>query len=157
MKRVNECVTLASGIKSEFSVNEMSKTFTLRSQNVFFCDVIAIDKCVFTGSSLRRCDYLFLAYSKLNKVDRFEESKAYFIELKGDNVRSACEQLYNAIDKTKNEIFNFQIEAKVIGTKGFQPDIRNNDYYRKVRKLIRKEIGFHKVHKGNSFNHVELI
>ena len=126
MKRISECKTPESGVKSKFFVKEMGKTFTLNSKTIFYCEIVLIDKCVFTDSELRRCDYLFLVPSKEMRNERFDESKAFFIELKGDDVRSACEQLFNAIDKTRNDILNYDIEAKVIGTKGFQPDLRNN-------------------------------
>jgi hypothetical protein len=157
MKRINDCKTGESGFKSKFAVKEKGKTFCVTSNKEFYCGVVSIDDCIFAETDLRRCDYLFLIPSKHEKVEQFKSSKAIFVELKGDDVKSACEQLFNAIDKTKTQILNFDIEAKVIGTKNFHPDLRSNAYFRKVKKLIRKEIVFHKVHKANRFTHTETI
>ncbi len=157
MKSVNDCKIEESGFKSKFNVTENGKTFCLESNKNFYCNVVSIDKCVFDKSDLRRCDYLLLIPSKHETVKQFATSKAIYVELKGDDVKSACEQLYNAIDKTKAQILNFEIEAKVIGTKNFHPNLQGNEYLRKVKKLIGKEIDFHKVHKANRFTHIETI
>ena len=156
MKKIDECI-IESDIKKQFFVKEKGKVFKLECVENFYCEVISIDDCVFAESELRRCDYLFLVSGKNNKNERFGNSKAFYIELKGNNIRSACEQLYNAIVKTKTQILNHEIKAKVIGTKGFQPNMINNDFYRKVRKVIKREIEFHRVHKANGYMHTEVI
>jgi hypothetical protein len=157
MKSISDCKIAESGYKSKFTVKEEGKTFCITSNRDFYCDVISIDNCVFDKSELRRCDYLLLIPSKHEKVEQFKTSKAIYVELKGDDVKSACEQLYNAIDKTKAQILNVDIEAKVIGTKNFHPNLQSNTYFRKVKMLIRKEIVFHKVHRANRFTYTETI
>jgi hypothetical protein len=157
MKSISDCKIGESGFKSKFTISEKGKTFCIASNKDFYCDVISIDDCVFDKSELRRCDYLLLIPAKHEKVEQFKISKAIYVELKGDDVKSACEQLYNAIDKTKAQILNVDIEAKVIGTKNFHPNLQSNAYFRKVKILIRKEIVFHKVHKANRFTHTETI
>jgi len=157
VKSIKQCI-IEEGTKKKFFQRESGKTFTLFSNKKFKCKIIDIDNCCFKGVALRRCDFLFL----VAKDDQpagvfFEKNKAFFVELKGDNITSACEQLYNAIDKTKVEIPIYTIEAKVIGTKGFQPNIQNNEYFRKVKKLIKREIDFHKVGRYNGYNHIENI
>ncbi len=156
MKAIKECVE-EDGVKKIFLRKEKGKTFLLQSNEIFNCQIIAIDSCVFEKINLRRSDYLFLISAKSKANVRFKSSMAFYIELKGDDVKSACEQLYNAIDKTKSEILNYEIQAKVIGTKGFQPNIKNNEFYRKVKRLIKKEIDFHKVHRGNGYQYNEVI
>lgn len=156
MQPINSCIE-ESEYKTEFSRREEGKTFTLHFNSPFYCNIVAIDKCVFKNVNLRRCDYLFLVPGKSKTKEINNLPKAYYIELKGDNVKSACEQLFNAIDMTKPQIPEYIIEAKVIGTKGFQPNILNNEYYRKIKRLIKKEITFHKVHKGNNFNYRENL
>lgn len=157
MKSISDCKIVESGFKSKFTVSEKGKTFCITSNKDFFCDVVSIDNCVFKTSDLRRCDYLFLIPAKHEDKKQFKTSKAIYVELKGDDVKSACEQLYNAIDKTKLQILNVDIEAKVIGTKNFHPNLQSNAYLRKVKTLIRKEIVFHKVHIGNKFTFIETI
>ena len=156
MKNINECVQ-ENDVKAIFSTKEMGKTFSLKSDSNFSCKIIAIDDCVFQNSELRRCDFLFLASKIVKNINRQDRLKAFYIELKGINIHDACEQLYNAIKQTKHEINNYSIEAKVISVKGFQPNILNNEYFRKVKKLIKKDIVFHKVHKGNNFTYTHII
>ncbi len=157
MKSISDCKIAESGFKSKFTVREKGKTFCITSNKDFYCDVISIDNCVFEKSDLRRCDYLLLIPTKHDNVEQFKISKAIYVELKGEDVKSACEQLYNAIDKTKAQLLSFDIEAKVIGTKNFHPNLQSNAYFRKVKKLIKNEIVFHKVHKANRFTYTEII
>jgi hypothetical protein len=153
MKTINECIE-ESGCRQRFSRKEESIQFELASEIPFDCEVILIDGCVFDDHSFRKCDYLFLASRK--KAKNMIKT-AFYVELKGEDQRVICEQLYNAIDRTRSQIPAFDIRAKAISTKGFQPDMRNSEYYRKVRRLIRKEIEFEKVHKGNNYTHTEHI
>ncbi len=157
MKLIDECI-VEDQVKDKFFQRENGKTFSLKSENEFRCKVVAIDECCFKGIEMRRCDFLFLVNHK-NQPEgiAFKESKAFYVELKGEDIESACEQLYNAIDRTKTQITNHVIIAKVVGTKGSQPEMKNGEYFRRVKKLIRREIDFHKVGKFNAFNHIETI
>jgi len=157
MKRIDECLDENSGFGLVFSKKEESTTFCLKHSEEFHCDIIKIDDCVFSGIEFRRCDFLFLVNGRNEQNKKFKKSRAIYVELKGKDIRSACEQLYNAIDRTKTQIPQFEIKAKVIGTKSFHPDIRTNSFYRKVKKLIRNEIEFHRVGKGNNYTHTEII
>jgi len=152
MKNLNDCKETGTG--ESFSKTEKRKTFVLQSNKKFACEVVDIDDCVLKEEEIRKCDWLFLVP---NKDGITNKPKAYYVELKGINIDEACEQLYNAIDRTKNQIPNFEIEARVISPKGPQPEITNSTYYRKVRRIIKKDIEFCKVHKGNNFTHVEKI
>jgi hypothetical protein len=153
MKTINECIE-DSGCRQRFSRKEESVQFELASEIPFDCKVIRIDGCVFDDHSFRKCDYLFLASRK--KAKHITKT-AYYVELKGEDHKVVCEQLYNSIDYTKTQILNFDIRAKVVSTKGFQPNMMNSEYFRKVKRLIRKEIEFEKVHKGNNYTHTEHI
>jgi hypothetical protein len=157
IKSINSCVKNEE-INSEFPEQENGKKFILKSASNFYCKVIDIDKCCFAKSGLRRCDFLFIVPKNIQPNDQlFTTSKAYYVELKGENIRSACEQLYNAIDRTKADLPNFSLKAKIISTQGFQPSIKTNDYFRRVRKLINNPIDIHKVGKFNANTHTELI
>ncbi len=150
MKNINDCIE-QNEYKKIFFRREESKAFLLKSDKEFLCKIVAVDNCVFQNSKLKRCDYLFL-------VDKKEfNSKAFYIELKGINIKHACEQLYNSIKLTRSQILKYEIEAKVISVKNFHPNLLNNEYFRKVKKLISREICFHKVHKGNNYTHTETL
>lgn len=147
--------------KKSFQRAEKGKKFTLNSEVDFYCEVVDIDGCYFVNQNFRRCDYLFFVPSSKNKKTKLNahlaRSLAYFVELKGGDIESACEQLYNAIDRMKRLLPNCNIIAKVIGTKGAHPEIRQNEYYMKVRRLIKGQIEFEKVNKKNGFNHIEVL
>jgi hypothetical protein len=158
MKNLNDCKEIKRG--KTFSKSEQGKTFVLCSDNEFDCHIVDIDHCVFeTSDAIRRCDLLFLVpvNKKENLHMKNENSKAFYVELKGGDVKSGCEQLFKAIDRTKSQISNFDFNAMVVGTAGWQPEILNNEYYRKVKRLIKKDIQFRKVHKANKFTHTEII
>jgi hypothetical protein len=150
MRKITDCIDKKSGKDFSFSKSEEGITFTLKSitNQKFNCNIVSIDECVFGDEQIRRCDWLFLVA---------DMRKAYYVELKGINIDEACEQLYNAIDRTKTQIPNFDIQAKVISTKGQQPEILNSKYYRKVKRLIKKDIEFKKVVKAKGFTHIETI
>ncbi len=159
IKSINNCVTVEEE-RFVFPVKEKGKTFLLEHKEriVFFCKVVDIDKCCFKDSESRRCDYLFVVPKKKQPRNvNFSQSLAFYVELKGDSIESACEQLFHGIDKTKFEISDCAIRAKVIGTKGFYPAISTSEYYRKVRKLIKREIEFEKVGKKNNFTYSQKI
>ena len=158
MRNLNECKE--SDSNNNFRKSEENKSFVLRSDLNFYCEIVYIEKCVLKdemigGEMIKKCDWLFLVPKKENT--HLKKAFAYYIELKGVNIKDACEQLYNSIDRTKHQISNFEIEARVISTVGKQPEILNNEYYRKVKRIIKKDIKFCKVHKGNKFTHVETI
>jgi hypothetical protein len=152
MKAFDECSVSNSG--SIFSKSEKNKAFVLQSDVEFVCEIVDIDGCLLKKHEIRKCDWLFLV-PNVDKV--IKRPKAYYVELKGINIDDACEQLFNAIDNTKKNIPNYDIEARVVSVKGAQPEILNSENYRKVKRLIKKNIEFCKVHKGNRFTHVETL
>jgi hypothetical protein len=153
MKKINDCIE-ETGRKKVFTRKEKGKSFTLISEEEFNCSIVGIDKCVFGVESGKRCDFLFLS----EKVSISKNcKKAFYVELKGEDLRIVCEQLFNGIKQTKPEINGFEIEARVVTTNGLQPRILNSQYFRRVKKLIGKEIVFCKVHRGNNFNHQEKL
>jgi hypothetical protein len=156
MKTIKECVE-ERGTGLSFTRKEKNKRFTIESNKSFYCEVVKIDGCVMKDGDMRRCDYLFLTGDRSNNAALPKPHKAFYVELKGDDVKAACEQLYNAIYHTKNGLLRYEIVAKVVTTKDFHPNLRDNKFYRDLRKLIKREIDFHKVHKGNQFHYRESI
>ena len=158
MKELNDCKI--EGERKFFSQTEDKKTFRIESEENFICEMIDTDKCVFKNADFRKSDWLFLIPKRkgCNEKLNIPKSVAFYVELKGGaSIDGASEQLFNVISRTKAAIPNFEINAKVISPKGIQPEIKTSTNFRKVRQLIGKDIDFHKVHKGNSFTHVEKI
>ena len=154
---LDKCRVVSKG--TSFIRSESGKTIIFASETEFVCQVIDIDNCAFKKEQFRRCDFLFLV--PVNKTENTHlvnvKSRAYFVELKGDDIKSACEQLFNTIEKIKTQLLNFELHAIVVGTAAYQPEIEENEYFRKVRKMIKRDIVFRKVHKVNKFTHTEYI
>ena len=157
MKSLESCLSVENGIR--FSRSEKGKTFELHSAQTVQCDIYNVDKCLFQDEHMRRCDWLFVIPKNRDRNQHLDIPKqlAYYIELKGEDHKNVCEQLYNAIDKTKAAFPNFEFHARIVSTKGLQPELRTNGYYKKIKRLIRREIIVVKVHKGNQYKHTETI
>jgi hypothetical protein len=156
MRKINECIETAA-VRMTFVKTEKGKSFTLVSNSDIDCKIIAVDKCVFQNEPVKRCDFLFVVPKSKEINVQIKSAMAYYVELKGDDLKKVCEQISNAIERTKGELLNYRIEARVVATKGFQPNLITNNFFRKVKKMIGKEILFCKVHKGNHFNHNEIL
>jgi hypothetical protein len=90
----------------------------------------------------KRCDYLFL-FDKQKQNYKLKDNKnsiAFYVELKGIDLEEACNQLLNSIENTRAEIPNFDISAIVVSSREFNPRYDNNEYYREVKRLIKKNI-----------------
>jgi hypothetical protein len=115
------------------------------NQYELVCDIIPIEKCVLTkAEDGRRCDFLFLfdKTKQLYKLLKNNQSSAYYVELKGIDLEDACEQLLNSIDKTMEQIGDFDLNALVVSSREFNPSYDNNEFYRNVKRLIKKDIQF---------------
>jgi hypothetical protein len=124
---------------------EGKEIFFRHSEFDLVCNVVGVDSCIFKNTvGERSCDYLFLFdrtkqhYNFLNN----KSSLAYYVELKGIDLVGACEQLHNSIEKTMKQIESFNINALVVSTREFIPKYDNNEFYRAVKRLIRKDIQF---------------
>ncbi len=130
MKSLAQC----SNIETSYLItrDEQNKQIFFRhAEYDVVCDVIKIDDCVFNKvEGERSCDYLFL-FDKNKQEYNFLKNKpslAYYVELKGVDLISACEQLLNSIDKTMNEINGFDINAVVVSSRKFLPKFDTNDF-----------------------------
>lgn len=144
MRSLADCTNIE--IKAEIYREEQGKEIIFRHARFnLVCDVIKMDGCVFTDTSpVRRCDFLFL-FDKNKQEYKFLNNKlsiVYYVELKGIDLASACEQLLNSIEKTRNQIADFDINALVVSTRKFVPQYDNNEFYRAVKRMIRKDIVF---------------
>ncbi len=144
MKLLKDCSNIETSSRIYREENGKEIIFTNEFYNIL-CDVIDIDGCVFNKvKGERSCDFLFLfdknsqEYSLLNN----KGSLAYYVELKGKDLESACEQLLNTMEKTKGQIEDFNLNAIVVSNRDFNPKFDNNIFYRNVRRLINKNIVF---------------
>jgi hypothetical protein len=131
---------------SEISREEQGKEIFFRHPEFdMVCNVVSIDDCVFRNTrGQKRCDYLFLFDKNLQQYRFLHNSPsiAFYVELKGIDLVHACEQLLNSIEKTMAEIRLFDIHAVVVSSRRFIPQYDNNEFYRGVKRLIRKNIQF---------------
>lgn len=156
MQTLEHCRQTENG--ASFKRGEEGKTFELISATEIECHIYEVEKCLFKDEVFKRCDFLFVIPKSKNQNSQLNiQQRAYYIELKGDNHRTACEQLYNAIDKTKTSLPNFEYHARIISSKGLQPELSTNEFYKKVKRLIRRDIIVGRVHKGNQHKYSEKI
>lgn len=144
MKKISDCIKIESG--NVICREEEGKKICFQSEEyILVADVISMDNCVFRNEiGQKACDFLFLfdRNKQEYQVLKSKESKAFYVELKGIDLAGACEQLLNSIEKTTNEIKGFDINAIVVSSRKFVPRYDNNEYYREVKRLIRKNIQF---------------
>jgi hypothetical protein len=144
MKAISDCTTIE--IKTKICREEEGKEICFQHlEYEIVCEVVAIEKCVFKKlGGGKRCDYLFL-FNKNKQNYNYLKNKpslAYYVELKGIGLVDACEQLLNSIEKTKDQINDFEINALVVSSREFIPKYDNNQYYRDLKRIIRKNIQF---------------
>ena len=84
---LDKCRVVSKG--TSFIRSESGKTIIFASETEFVCQVIDIDNCAFKKEQFRRCDFLFLV--PVNKTENTHlvnvKSRAYFVELKGDDIK----------------------------------------------------------------------
>ena len=144
MKPISECIEIE--ISTRIHREEEGKEICFQhSEYEIVCEIISIEKCVFKKAiGGKRCDYLFL-FNKNRQHYNFLENKlstAYYVELKGIGLAEACEQLLNSIEKTKDQITEFDLNALVVSSREFIPKYDNNEYYRELKRIIRKNVQF---------------
>ena len=144
MKLLNECFQTEKGNRI-FREEEGKQINFVNDMYELVCDVVPIDSCVLTGATDgRRCDFLFLfnkskqEYSVLNN----KKSLAYYVELKGVDLEGACEQLHNSIEKTRDQLEDFELNAMVVSSREYVPKYDNNDWNRNLIRIIKKPIQF---------------
>jgi hypothetical protein len=144
MRSISECTQTEN--KTRICRSEEGKQICFQHlEYEIVCGVVPIEKCVFTRTGTgRRCDYLFLFDKKKQKYNYLKNkpSQAYFVELKGIGLTEACEQLLNSIEKTKDQIEDFDINALVVSSREFIPKYDNNEYYRTIKRTIKKDVQF---------------
>ncbi|MGM3308657.1 hypothetical protein ACSQ6I_22230 [Anabaena sp. WFMT] len=97
---------------------------------------IKVDDCLITGGE--RCDYLILSC---------EDKLAFFVELKGHDLKKAIGQIDSSITKLITEMQDFKIYARIVLNRNPTPDI-NSSVEIKLKKRLKRL---------NGDNSIELI
>lgn len=87
---------------------EKGKTYKLNNDSRYKIKKVKVDKCVDQKKGEKRCDYLM-------EIETIK--KIIFIELKGGDLVHALRQLYSTINYFKTEFSNYQIDARIIGSR----------------------------------------
>jgi hypothetical protein len=144
MNRIDECYYTENA--NLITRSEMGKEISFKNDDFpLVCDVASIENCVLSGNNDgKRCDYLFCfdrdkqEYKIPNLIDN---SQAYYVELKGIDISEACEQLHNSIEKTSDQLPNYNLNAIVVASREFAPRY-DEEFSRKVYRLIGKPVTF---------------
>jgi hypothetical protein len=117
---------------------EKQTKITFHNANKETVAKIKIDGCVITDNAVKKCDYILLCA---------EIKKAIFVELKGNKLMAAIEQLSATLDnetvKTPLEHYEKRAYAVVTG---------NPIHLSKIQTI---QAGFNKKHKGCAFRVVK--
>ncbi len=90
---------------------------------------IKVDGCLIKESE--RCDYLILAC---------EDKSAFFVELKGHDLKKAIGQIDSSLTNLITEIKEFKIYARIVLNRNPTPDI-NSSIEIKLKKRLKQQNG----------------
>ena len=139
----NECVEFEEKRKICIAF-EKGKMFKLNNNSNYRIKKVKVDNCI-PNNGERRCDYL-MEIKSVNKV--------IFIELKGGDLAHALKQIYNTIIYLKPEFKNYQIDARIVGSRDV-PGFISLPYYSKLEREIRSSNG--KIIRGTNNIYTENI
>lgn len=105
---------------------EKGKTYRLTNNSSYKIRKVKVDNCLPQNKGEKRCDYL-MEISSIKRV--------IFIELKGGDLAHALKQLNSAIIYLKTEFRNYQLDARIIGSRDV-PGFINIPEFRKLAKEI---------------------
>lgn len=123
---------------------ENGKMYKLKNNSSYKIRKVKIDNCIDRHEE-KRCDYLM----EIESIYR-----VIFIELKGGDLAHALKQIYNTILYLKSEFKNYQIDARIVGSRDVPGFIGLPDYLRLERE-IRKFKG--QIIRGTNNIYIENI
>jgi hypothetical protein len=91
-----------------------------------------VDGCLIKEESEgERCDYL---------LENCTKKILYFIELKGSDLIKAIKQINHSIDVLYKDFENeeYTVHARIVVTRVGVPNLKNNSYYIKLQKKVKK-------------------
>ncbi|HEV8083683.1 MAG TPA: hypothetical protein VGP55_10795 [Chitinophagaceae bacterium] len=124
---------------------EKGKIYRLNNNSSHKIKKVKIDNCIQQNKGEKRCDYLM----EIKAI-----KKTIFIELKGGDLVHALRQLYSTIIYFKTEFSNYQIDARIIGSRDVPGFINTADYIR-LEKEIRPTKGT--IKRGTNNIYIESI
>lgn len=124
--------------------SENGKIYKLNNVSNYDIKKVKVDNCI-PNIGEKRCDYL-MEIKNINK--------AIFIELKGGDLAHALKQIYNTILYLKQEFKNYQIDARIVGSRDV-PGFINLPFYTKLEREIRNSKG--KIIRGTNNIYTETI
>ena len=93
---------------------------------------IEVDGCLFPkDSEPKKCDYLVLVYFKTN------QKVAYFVELKGKDLKTAIEQIKETLKNTHKHLTGFSFRCRISQSK-MQPIKATGQQKEKLIKYLKK-------------------
>ena len=110
--------------RTNISVKEKKKVYSARNKNKKTVCLIQVDDCLIKEGN--KCDYLLL---------NCDSKISYFIELKGKDMLHAVEQIDRSIHLLRNKISEYAVNARIVLTKVYPPDLKSNKYKKLERKL----------------------
>jgi len=116
MKLNGDCIRY-TGDKKDCCVTEKGKTFRLINNHQFVITVFEVDSCLIKDNNEKKCDFLLL-------VDKKQECRAYFVELKGTDLTGAIQQVLNSINILYKSLHEHKIYARIVG-KRVTPNIKS--------------------------------
>lgn len=119
----NECEIFSDNRKL-IIVEENKRKYIAHNPSENIICLARVDDCIIQDGI--RCDFLLLNLSKY---------QSYLIELKGADLIHALEQISRSIDVLFPYIKEYSINARIVLTKVFAPDLRSNQYKHLERKL----------------------
>ncbi len=137
--RENELFQICSKVSSNkiVTAEEKGKKFQIYNSAGQKIIKVTVDGCVVNDSS-ERCDYIF----EIGKPVQH----AFFVELKGNDIRKACSQLYTTLTRFSNRYSGVQTEACIVASNTKIPNTKltqeknrfKNDFGVKLTMKSRK-------------------
>jgi hypothetical protein len=122
--------TLDHFTKSFVERINLLKTYFTDDLNTLICKV-RVDACLIKEGE--RCDYLILILS-------CEDKSAFFVELKGHDLKKAIAQIDSSLTKVIHQIQDFKIYARIVLNRNPTPDI-NSSIEIKLKKRLKQQNG----------------
>jgi hypothetical protein len=116
MKLNSDCLRY-SGDKMDCRESEKGKTFRLINNHQHAITIFKVDSCLIKDNNEKKCDFLFV-------VDKKQECRAYFVELKGADLAGAIHQVLNSINILYKSLHEHKIYARIVG-KRVTPNIES--------------------------------
>ncbi|WP_025948758.1 hypothetical protein [Geobacillus thermocatenulatus] len=88
-----------------------------------------VDDCLLMEG--KRCDFLFLV---------LEESRAFFVELKGSDLEEAVRQIMRTVEQLGKKLSGYRLEGRIIMTRVRTPAVKST-YRIKLEKMLRRTGG----------------